>query len=367
MTASRVGLLASVLAIVSLGAVAPSLRTDAVAGFAPTVEKGGGPPGSAPDGMVWIPGGEFSMGGTAASDALCDLPGTTSDALPVHRVALDGFWIDATELTNAAFEKFANATGYVTVAERVPTAAEFPGAPPENLVAGSVVFTPPAHPVPLNDHFQWWRYEHGASWRHPEGPSSTIRGREKYPVVHIAYEDAVAYATWAGKRLPTEAEWEFAARGGLEGAAYAWGDEFLPDNRYMANTWQGEFPWQQLGKDGFERTSPVGTFPANGYGLHDTIGNVWEWTTDWYVPKHPQEAVKACCIPRNPRGPREDESYDPCQTGSTIPRKVLKGGSHLCAPNYCRRYRPAARFPEPVDTSTCHVGFRCIVRPAQKA
>ena len=203
-----------------------------------------------------------------------------------------------------------------------------------------------------------------ADWRHPYGPESTNADLKDHPVVHVCFADAEAFAQWDGKTLPTEAEWEFAARGGLDGMAYAWGAEFLPNDRYMANTWQGEFPWENRGSDGYERTSPVGAFPANGYGLHDMIGNVWEWTTDWYVPKHPAETMKACCVPHNPRGPKADESYDPCQPEIRIPRKVIKGGSHLCAPNYCRRYRPAARFPEPVDTSTCHVGFRCIVRPS---
>ena len=315
-------------------------------------------PGAPPHpGMIWIPGGTFAMG----SDK------HYPEERPVHRVTVDGFWMDRAPVTNERFARFVEATGHVTWAEIPPNPADYPGALPHMLYAGSLVFVRPSGPVDTRDFNNWWQFMKGADWRHPYGPETSNEGLDTHPVVHVAYVDAEAFAQWEGKDLPSEAEWEFAARGGLEGAAYAWGDEFLPENRYMANTWQGEFPWQQLGKDGFERTSPVGTFPANGFGLYDTIGNVWEWTTDWYVPKHPQEAVKACCIPHNPRGPREDESYDPCQPGATIPRKVLKGGSHLCAPNYCRRYRPAARFPEPVDTSTCHVGFRCIVRPAQKA
>jgi formylglycine-generating enzyme len=209
----------------------------------------------------------------------------------------------------------------------------------------------------------WWTFMKGADWCHPYGTSSTIDGRDNHPVVHVTFGDAERFAAWEGKGLPTEAEWEAAARGGLDGAAYAWGDSFQPDDRHMANTWQGDFPWQNLASDGYEGTSPVGAFPPNGYGLCDMIGNVWEWTTDWYVARHPGDAVKACCIPRNPRGATEAESYDPGQPALKIPRKVLKGGSHLCAPNYCRRYRPAARYPEPIDTSTCHVGFRCIVRP----
>jgi formylglycine-generating enzyme required for sulfatase activity len=230
------------------------------------------------------------------------------------------------------------------------------------LYAGSLVFVKPSGPVDRRDIGNWWQYVRGADWRHPQGPTTSFEGRERHPVVHVTFGDAEAFARWEQKELPTEAEWEFAARGGLEGAAYAWGTEFTPGGKMMANTWQGEFPWQNLNLDGFEGTSPVDAFPANGYALHDMIGNVWEWTTEWFEPRHPGEVTKACCIPRNPRAGREEESYDPRQPGIRIPRKVLKGGSHLCAPNYCRRYRPAARFPEPVDTSTCHVGFRCIVR-----
>jgi len=212
----------------------------------------------------------------------------------------------------------------------------------------------------------WWTFRRGANWRHPLGPVSTLHGLEKHPVVHVAYSDAEAFAKWEGKSLPTEAEWEFAARGGLDGAVYAWGNELNPDGREMANTWQGEFPMYNRADDGYYRTSPVGTFPANGYGLYDMIGNVWEWTTDWFRPRHTHDVVKNCCTPHNPTVQAEKDSYDPNEVGTHIPRKVLKGGSHLCAPNYCRRYRPAARFPEPIDTSTCHVGFRCIVRPAKQ-
>jgi formylglycine-generating enzyme required for sulfatase activity len=230
------------------------------------------------------------------------------------------------------------------------------------LFAGSLVFVRPDGPVDRRDFHNWWRFLKGANWYRPQGPGSSITGRQRHPVVHVTFDDAAAYAVWAGKSLPTEAEWEFAARGGLDGAPYAWGDELHPGGREMANTWQGEFPWQNLCDDGFEGTSPVGSFPANGFGLHDMIGNVWEWTTDWYATAHEADAPKACCVPHNPLGPSADGSYDPCQPGIRIPRRVLKGGSHLCAANYCQRYRPAARFPQPVDTSTCHVGFRCIVR-----
>ena len=228
--------------------------------------------------------------------------------------------------------------------------------------AGSLVFALPRRPLDLRNWGEWWTFLKGADWRHPYGPSSSLAGLQHYPVVHVAYCDAEAYAAWAGKELPTEAEWEFAARGGLDGATYAWGEEFMPGAKLMANTWQGEFPWQNRIEDGYEGTSPVGQFPENGYGLYDMIGNVWEWTTDWYHPGHEGDAPKACCVPRNPRGAPKEASYDPRQPEIMIPRKVLKGGSHLCAPNYCRRYRPSARFPEPVDTSTCHVGFRCIIR-----
>jgi formylglycine-generating enzyme len=254
------------------------------------------------------------------------------------------------------------ATGYVTTAEVVPDAKDYPGALPHMLYAGSLVFTPPPHVVDLRDCSQWWQFMPGADWRHPYGPKSNINALDNHPVVHVSHADALAYAVWTGKDLPTEVEWEFAARGGLDGADYAWGRVFTPGGVHMANTWQGEFPRQNLCEDGFDRTSPVMAFPPNGYGIHDMIGNVWEWTRDWYSPKHEADAPKACCIPENPRGGREDASFDPCQPAIKIPRKVLKGGSHLCAPNYCRRYRPAARHPEPVDTSTSHVGFRCVMR-----
>jgi formylglycine-generating enzyme required for sulfatase activity len=312
------------------------------------------PPGSAPPfpDMLWIPGGTFAMGSEAHYP----------EERPVHRVTVDGFWMDRCPVTNARFRSFVGATNHVTFAEIPPNAADYPGAKPDMLYAGSLVFVKPPGRVDRRDIGNWWQYVRGADWRHPYGPQSAIDGLDNHPVVHVTFGDAEAFAQWEGKVLPTEAEWEFAARGGLEGAAYAWGDEFIPGGKMMANTWQGEFPWQNFRTDGYEGTSPVDAFPANGYGAHDMIGNVWEWTTDWYEPRHPGEANKACCIPRNPRGGCEIESYDPRQPGIRIPRKVLKGGSHLCAPNYCRRYRPAARFPEPVDTSTCHVGFRCIVR-----
>jgi formylglycine-generating enzyme required for sulfatase activity len=281
---------------------------------------------------------------------------------PVHRVALDGFWIDRHPVTNAEFAQFVADTGHVTSAEIVPNAGDYPGALPDMLFAGSLVFTQPDTPVDRRDFHNWWRFVRGAMWRRPQGPGSSLVARQDHPVVHVTFDDAVAYARWAKKSLPTEAEWEFAARGGLDGAVYAWGDDLHPDGREMANTWQGEFPWQNFADDGYEGTSPVGAFAPNGYGLSDMIGNVWEWTVDWFAAAHEGDAPKACCVPHNPRGPNVHGSFDPCQPHVRIPRKVLKGGSHLCAPNYCQRYRPAARFPQPVDTSTCHVGFRCIVR-----
>jgi formylglycine-generating enzyme len=302
--------------------------------------------------MIAIPGGTFRMG----SDKYYP------EEAPVHNVTIDGFWMDRTPVTNREFRKFVEATGYVTFAEIAPDPKDYPGALPHMLKAGSLVFTPPNQPVDLRNFANWWSFKFGANWRRPYGKGSSIRGLDDHPVVHIAYRDAEAYAAWAGKKLPTEAEWEYAARGGLDQAEFAWGDELTLGGRHMANTWQGEFPRQNLAEDGFERTSPVEAFPPNGYGLFDMIGNVWEWTTDWYSARHTADAQKACCIPENPRGGPEASSYDPCQPRIRIPRKVVKGGSHLCAPNYCRRYRPAARHPHPVDTSTSHIGFRCIIR-----
>ncbi|MDQ8729237.1 formylglycine-generating enzyme family protein [Bradyrhizobium sp. LHD-71] len=302
--------------------------------------------------MIWIPGGTFRMG---SNDHY-------AEEAPAHRVTVDGFWIDRTPVTNRGFRKFVNATGYVTVAETKPDAKDYPGALPHMLRAGSLLFVPPPHMVPLHDWSQWWRFTFGANWSHPYGRKSSTVGLDDHPVVHIAYRDACAYAEWIGKELPTEADWEFAARGGLDGAEFAWGDEFTPGGRHIANTWQGAFPCENSKTDGFERTSPVHAFPPNSYGIYDMIGNVWEWTSDWYTAKHEEDAESSCCIPKNPRGGREDASYDSCQPQIKIPRKVVKGGSHLCAPNYCRRYRPAARHAQPVDTSASHIGFRCVVR-----
>jgi formylglycine-generating enzyme len=307
--------------------------------------------------MMWVPGGTFRMG----SDK------HYPEERPRHRVTVDGFWMDRSPVTNARFGRFVDATGHKTFAELAPNPADYPNAQPDLLFAGSLVFVQPSARVDLGDNRNWWQYVRGADWRHPLGVEGSNHELGAHPVVHVTFADAEAFAHWEGKELPTEAEWEFAARGGLDGAAFAWGEEFLPGDRHMANTWQGEFPWHQLTSDGYERTSPVGAFPANGYGLYDMIGNVWEWTTDWYQPRHPHDEPKACCIPCNPRGPGAESSYDPAQPRIRIPRKVLKGGSHLCAPNYCRRYRPAARYPQPIDTSTSHIGFRCILRPASAA
>ena len=322
-----------------------------------TVENSTHPAVHAPAGMVWIPGGEFSMGSDSSCESLCAIPGVTSDARPIHRVYVDGFWMDTTEVTNAQFEAFVKATGYQTLAERTPTQEEFPGVPLENLVAGSTVFTPTPQAVPLNSHFQWWRYQQGADWRHPEGPGSSIAGREHYPVVHIAYADAEVYATWAGKRLPTEAEWEFAARGGMSAKIYAWGDQFRPADKHMANTYQGVFPTIDTADDGFPGIAPVGQFPANGYGLFDVAGNVWEWVSDWYRPDYYTTLKESGeKIVRNPLGP--DSAYDPAEPG--VPKRVHKGGSYLCTDQYCTRFMVGTRGKGEIGTATNHLGFRCV-------
>jgi formylglycine-generating enzyme required for sulfatase activity len=287
--------------------------------------------------MRWIPGGEFSMGSEEFYP----------EERPVRRAAVEGFCIDEHQVTAGEFRRFVRETSYVTVAERELDPADYPDAEPELLVPGSLVFRRSDGPVDLRDPRTWWAYMPGAYWKRPGGPGTTINGRDLHPVVHVAYEDAEAYAAWAGKALPTEAEWEFAARGGLGGARFAWGDEELVDGRPMANTWQGEFPWQNLKLDGYEGTAPVGSFPPNGYGLYDMCGNVWEWTRETFAAP---ATTRACCAP-----PPPDERFE---------RKVIKGGSHLCAPSYCLRYRPAARQGEAIDTSTSHIGFRCVVRPA---
>ncbi len=301
--------------------------------------------------MVTVPGATFTMG----SDA------HYPEEAPTHDVRIDAFSIDRVAVTNERFTDFVSARGYVTVAERPLDPADYPGAPAENLVPGSLVFTPTPGPVDLRHLSQWWTWTPGASWLHPEGPGSSIDDRLTHPVVHVAFEDSVAYATWAGVELPTEAEWEYAARGGLEGAVFTWGDEPRPDGRLMANTWDGpDFPWRSSGESDWVRTSPVGSFPPNGFDLYDMAGNVWEWTADWWTNRHPEDVDKPCCVPDNPRGGDIAASYDPAQPQFPIPRKVIKGGSHLCADTYCLRYRPAARRPQMVDTGTSHIGFRCV-------
>ncbi|WP_426244544.1 formylglycine-generating enzyme family protein [Nocardioides sp. LHG3406-4] len=293
-------------------------------------------------GMVRVSGGSYLAG----DDRFY------AEERPVTEVTVGDLWVDVHPVTNALFRWFVEATGYVTVAESQPPAEDFDGARPEDLVPGSLVFTGTSGPVPLDDWTRWWSWVPGADWRRPQGGDSTLLGRELHPVVHVAFEDAQAYATWASKALPTEAEWEFLARGGLAGATYAWGDDFMPGGRVMANTWHGRFPWENIGPHGFHGTSPVGTFPANGYGLHDVTGNVWEWTnTPWTADRSPERTpASSCCAPVNATALAETD------------RRVTKGGSHLCAPSYCLRYRPAARQGHSVRSSTSHLGFRCVVR-----
>lgn len=295
--------------------------------------------GKAPEGMVWVPGGWFWMGDETFGDA------------PPHLVYVDGFWMDKAEVTNAMFERFVKETGYQTVAERKPDPKDFPGVPPEKLVPGSIVFTPPKEPVPLNQPYHWWQYVAGASWRAPEGPQSDLKERANHPVVHTCWEDATAYAKWAKKRLPTEAEWEFAARGGLDRKPFTWGDQLTPGDKWQANIWQGDFPHENSKKDGYARTAPVGSFPSNGYGLQDMAGNVWEWCADWYHPDYYKVSSE-----KNPRGP--DSSHDPHEPG--IPKRVQRGGSFLCSDQYCIRYRPGGRGKGAVDSGQSHAGFRCV-------
>ncbi len=311
------------------------------ADFVPTINSTK-PPEPAPEGMVWIPGGQFWMGGQDAR-----MP----DAQPVHPVRVDGFWMDRTEVTNEQFERFVNATGYVTVAERKPRAEDFPGVPPDKLVPGSIVFVSPTVEVPLEDYRTRFQWTPGANWRHPEGPGSNLIGREKHPVVQVCWDDAVAYAKWAHKRLPTEAEWEFAARGGLDRKRYCWGDELNPDGRWMANIWQGRFPNENTAEDGFKGTAPVGSFPPNGFGLYDMAGNAWEWCADWYRPDYYLHSPFD-----NPKGP--PDSYDPVEPG--ISKRVQRGGSFLCSDLYCVRYLPGARGKGAPDSACTHIGFRCV-------
>jgi formylglycine-generating enzyme len=307
-----------------------------------------------PDGgpeMIWIGGGTFLMG----SDS------HYPEEAPAHRVSVAGFRMDATTVTNADFAAFVAHSGYVTLAERPLDPQQFSGADPAMLKPGGLVFRKARRPVDLSDFRNWWSYMPGACWRHPEGPGSSIAGRLDHPVVQVAFEDAVAYAKWAGKELPTEAEWEFAARGGLDGAEFPWGNELTPEGRYLANTWQGEFPWQNLRHDGFAGCAPVKSYPPNGYGLFEMTGNVWEWTSDFFTPRH-RDNSPACCVPHDPRVETPEHSYDRAQPDTHIPRRVVKGGSFLCAPDYCLRYRPAARQGQAIETSSNHIGFRCVTR-----
>lgn len=313
----------------------------------------------AASGMTYLPGGVFTMGSNRFYP----------EESPRREVKVAPFWIDERPVTNAAFRSFVEATGHVTFAEIAPDPMDYPGMLPELAQPGSLVFEKTDGPVDLRDYGQWWRFCLGADWRHPWGPDSGIEGMDEHPVVQIGYADALAFAKWAGKELPTEAEWEFAARGGLENTEYAWGDELAPDGRILANYWQGAFPYDPGSGVRWERTSPVGSYPGNGYGLLDMIGNTWEWTSDWWsLPSIPKKPFKgACCIPANPRGGKERNSYDPCTPQVKVGRKVLKGGSHLCAPSYCQRYRPAARHAQPIDSPASHIGFRCVKRANETA
>jgi len=331
--------------------------------FLSTQENRTSPAGPAPHGMVWIPGGEFSMGAADPRGRDDNDVGmrATDDSRPIHRVYVDGFWMDATEVTNAQFAALVKATGYVTVADKQPRAEDFPGAPPENLVAGSVIFAPPDHPVPLDNHFQWWSYVKGANWRHPLGPNSSIEGKDSDPVVHVAYEDAVAYLIWAGERLPTEAEWEFAARGGLTGQLYPWGNDFTRDAHWMLNSHQGHFPDHDTGDDRFTGIAPVAQFPPNAYGLFDVAGNFWEWVSDWYRPDYYAQLAAARGVARNPQGPAS--SFDPSEPDQR--KRVQRGGSFLCTDQYCSRYMVGTRGKGDPDTGTNHVGFRGVMSRAR--
>jgi formylglycine-generating enzyme required for sulfatase activity len=338
------------------------VRTDKKEALNPGSRAEDRPSGLPPEGMVWIPGGEYTRG---SLDPLAD-----PVEQPLHRVRVDGFWMDETEVTNAMFARFVEETGYQTVAERAPTREEImkqlpPGTPPPDdslLVAGSMVFSPPSEAVPLDRYDLWWAWVPGANWKHPEGPGSDWQGRENHPVVHVCFDDALAYCRWVGKRLPSEAEWEYAARGGLEGKQFVWGDAPLSATTPQANIWQGEFPHRNSEADGFVRTAPVKSFPGNGYGLYDMSGNVWEWCSDWYRPDtYARLKLAGGSVAENPRGP--DKSYDPAEPWA--PKRVLRGGSFLCSDSYCSAYRPSARRGQSTDTGMSHLGFRCVMSPAR--
>lgn len=337
---------------------AETANTTAESAFKPTIENKKKPASKAPQGMVWIPGGEFSMGSNVEDESLCSLKGVTKDAAPIHRVYVDGYFMDETEVTNEEYAKFVKATGYVTVAEQKPTKEEFPTADEENLVAGSVIFTPTPSAVNLNNFLQWWNYIPQTDWKHPLGPQSSIKGKEKYPVVHIAYEDAEAYAKWAGKRLPTEAEWEFAARGGKTGEIYAWGNVLKPKGKFQANIYQGHFPIKDgdTGEDGFKGIAPVKQYAPNSYGLYDVAGNVWEWTSDWYSVDYYKTLNESGKVAKNPQGP--DAYNDP--TDPSQIKRVHRGGSFLCTDQYCTRYMVGTRGKGEVRSAANHLGFRCV-------
>jgi len=336
--------------------------TNVAFGFSKTVPNSKTAEEPAPPGMVWIPGGEFSMGCDQVGDTLCGMPGLTADALPIHRTRVDGFWMDVTEVTNEQFKAFVDATGYVTIAEQKPSSEEFPGVPAEKLIAGSTVFTPTPERVPLDNYLAWWRYVAGADWSHPSGPESNLEGREKYPVVHIAFPDAEAYAKWAGKRLPTEAEWEFAARGGTAGLLYPWGDQLRPDGKHVANIFEGFFPMKDSGADGFAGIAPVAQYPPNGYGLHDVSGNVWEICRDFYRHDYYDSLRAAGSVANNPKGPID--SFDPQEPG--VIKRVHRGGSFLCTDEYCTRYMVGTRGKGEVNTASNHTGFRCCKSEVSK-
>lgn len=326
--------------------------------FKPTVENKNKPAIKIPKGMVWIPGGEFSMGSNVEDESLCSLSGVTKDAAPIHRVYVDGYFMDETEVTNEEFAKFVKATGYITVAEQKPTKEEFPTAAEEDLVTGSVIFTPTPSAVNLNNFLQWWRYEPNTDWKHPLGPQSNLKGKEKYPVVHVTYEDAAAYAKWAGKRLPTEAEWEFAARGGKTGEIYAWGNVLKPNGKFQANIYQGHFPIKDgdTGEDGFKGIAPTAQYAPNGYGLYDIAGNVWEWTSDWYSVDYYKSLSESGKVAKNPQGPDAyNDPKDPTQI-----KRVHRGGSFLCTDQYCTRYMVGTRGKGEIRSAANHLGFRCV-------
>lgn len=326
--------------------------------FELTIENKNNKPRKDPEGMVWIPGGEFSMGSNFDDESLCSVKGVTNDARPIHRVYVDGFWMDKTEVTNKEFSEFVKATGYVTVAEKKPLTEEYPGVPLYKLIAGSPVFTPTKSKVDLNNYLQWWQYVGGAAWRHPTGPDSTIKGKDNYPVVQVAFEDAAAYAKWAGKRLPTEAEWEFAARGGKTGTSYTWGNILKPEGKFQANIYQGDFPVDKrdTGEDGFVGLAPVAQYKPNGYGLYDIAGNVWEWINDWYSEDYYQVLSESGKVNRNPQGP-ESSNYSAEPDALT---KVHRGGSFLCTDEYCTRYLVGSRGHGEIKSSANHIGFRCV-------